>query len=803
MALMPVDARVAIWVPCIAFAVLYSLFFVFTGLTTLNPKLWADAKAAILSCGKSRRRKGAGGAIANASAGASTGGAGAGDKSGTAAPPSERGRSGGGGAALARAVAPVVLTWEGLGCEYNTREGPLTVLQDVSGEARPREMVALMGPSGSGKSTLIDMLAARKSLGKLSGRVLVNGRSRTNAFRRISSYVPQEDNLSPIMNVAETCLLYANLTLPRGTAPAAAAARIDEVLADMGMLHARDRLVGGVLPGGLLLRGLSGGERKRLWVAVGIIATPSVLFLDEPTTGLDSCAAFAVVNLMRRTAADSGLTVVASIHQPCSAVFAAFDACALLAHGSLLYHGPRAGMGPWFEGALGLGPWNPAEHGIVSDWAMDLVSVEFTKPKEHGRTIDSLQELRDASAAFAKQYRETRAAGAAEAPPPDAAPARKARGSDAAGGAGARSGGGAAAAPADGGDDDAGAAAEGRVSVKVSGSGSAVSEGGAEDAALAGAGQRATWMMQFRMLLWRELLSTMRNPVDVAGRMLCFTVLAVFTGLVYWNLDEGVDGMRNRINLLFINSMFLLLMPFVYMSLYAQDKRTCVADFSARLYSVSAYYVAKQIAVLPFVLANVGANAFLVIGMVGLRTEPGAMFTYAGIGVVYYLLAQQVQALAAIITPNQEGAFVVTITYSSINLLMSNYIMRFKDMEQSWLSGLRWVSATNYAFSAYMRNQFQGSTVSCAVGLDPDLVQTLQQTLQSLMPNTSMLRSSAVERMLLRPGPDCIMNLDAILDYFGVNYEVWVYAIALLVYLLVIHGLTFWGLLRLASKERR
>jgi hypothetical protein len=96
---------------------------------------------------------------------------------------------------------------------------------------------------------------------------------------------------------------------------------------------------------------------------------------------------------MRRTALESGLTVIASIHQPCSAVFAAFDACTLLAHGLLLYHGPRGAMGEWFEAGLGLGPWNPAVHGIVSDWAMDLVSVEFTKPVVGGYGRPAVQDL--------------------------------------------------------------------------------------------------------------------------------------------------------------------------------------------------------------------------------------------------------------------------------------------------------------------------------------------------------------------------------------------------------------------------
>lgn len=111
----------------------------------------------------------------------------------------------------------------------------------------------------------------------------------------------------------------------------------------------------------------------------------------------------------------------------------------------------------------------------------------------------------------------------------------------------------------------------------------------------------------------------------------------------------------------------------------------------------------------------------------------------------------------------------------------------------------RWLSAANYTFSALLVNQFRGTQVSCSQGLNPELVGFLQ----SLMPNSKMLRSTAVEGMLLRPGQDCILNLDAILDYFGTTRPLWVYTLALVCYLLGFHALTFWGLLRLMRKERR
>lgn len=93
----------------------------------------------------------------------------------------------------------------------------------------------------------------------------------------------------------------------------------------MGLKHKAKTMVGGTLPGGLMLRGLSGGERKRLSIAAGILAAPSIVFLDEPTSGLDSFAALTVMGHLKRMARDNGHVVIASIHQPRSAIWSMFD----------------------------------------------------------------------------------------------------------------------------------------------------------------------------------------------------------------------------------------------------------------------------------------------------------------------------------------------------------------------------------------------------------------------------------------------------------------------------------------------
>jgi len=138
------------------------------------------------------------------------------------------------------------------------------------------------------------------------------------------------------------------------------------VLQEVGLAHARATIVGGTLPGGLMLRGLSGGERKRLSVASGILAAPTFLFLDEPTSGLDSFAALTVMGYLKRLAREHGRVVIASIHQPRSAIWQMFDAVTLLANGRLMYHGPRDEMTTWF-GSLGF-KYDPDLHGVASDW---------------------------------------------------------------------------------------------------------------------------------------------------------------------------------------------------------------------------------------------------------------------------------------------------------------------------------------------------------------------------------------------------------------------------------------------------
>lgn len=150
---------------------------------------------------------------------------------------------------------------------------------------------------------------------------------------KLQAYVTQEDVLLGTLTVKETISYSANLRLPTSMTKDEVNSIVDGTLIEMGLQDCADRLIGN-----WHLRGISGGEKKRLSIALEILTRPRLLFLDEPTSGLDSASAFFVVQTLRNVARD-GRTVISSIHQPSSEVFALFDDLYLLSGGETVYFG--------------------------------------------------------------------------------------------------------------------------------------------------------------------------------------------------------------------------------------------------------------------------------------------------------------------------------------------------------------------------------------------------------------------------------------------------------------------------------
>jgi ABC-type multidrug transport system ATPase subunit len=178
------------------------------------------------------------------------------------------------------------------------------ILKRVSGAAYAGEVFAILGSSGSGKTTLLDCLSMRKNIGSLKGDIKLNGHAVVpDLFKHLSAYVMQDDNLLGTLTTRESLTFAAKLRLPTAT-PEAIAVRVNELIRGLALERAAETRVGTEMQ-----RGISGGEKKRLAIALQLLADPLVLFLDEPTTGLDAYNSLQVMQRVRALAKNYGKMV--------------------------------------------------------------------------------------------------------------------------------------------------------------------------------------------------------------------------------------------------------------------------------------------------------------------------------------------------------------------------------------------------------------------------------------------------------------------------------------------------------------
>lgn len=287
-------------------------------------------------------------------------------------------------------VFPVTIRWQNITCSLSDKSSKSVrfLLNNVSGEAKPGRLLAIMGPSGSGKTTLLNVLAGQLMASPrlhLSGLLEVNGKPSSNKAYKFA-YVRQEDLFFSQLTVRETLSLAAELQLPEILSVEERDEYVNSLLFKLGLVSCADSNVGDAK-----VRGISGGEKKRLSLACELIASPSVIYADEPTTGLDAFQAEKVMETLRQLAQD-GHTVICSIHQPRGSVYFKFDDIVLLTEGKLVYAGPARDEPLAYFSRFG---YTCPDHVNPAEFLADLISVDYSSAESvylSQKRIDSLAE---------------------------------------------------------------------------------------------------------------------------------------------------------------------------------------------------------------------------------------------------------------------------------------------------------------------------------------------------------------------------------------------------------------------------
>jgi ABC-type multidrug transport system ATPase subunit/ABC-type multidrug transport system permease subunit len=257
------------------------------------------------------------------------------------------------------------------------------VLHSITGNINAGEMYALLGPSGAGKTTLLDVISRRKTVGEMAGEILFDGKKVSKLrLKTETAYIQQQDVLLGYFTVFEYILFHAFLKLPSWISNEQKRERCLYSIDKLGLNKCMHSRIGEPMK-----RGVSGGERKRVCIALGLLTEPKCLFLDEPTSGLDSHISMEVMRTVKSLSND-GRTIICTIHQPSQVIYNLFDKLILLRNGSVAYWGTGKDVAKGFFEKLG---FHSDEYDNSAEYLLDVVSGALESTK--GYTSEDLSNL--------------------------------------------------------------------------------------------------------------------------------------------------------------------------------------------------------------------------------------------------------------------------------------------------------------------------------------------------------------------------------------------------------------------------
>ncbi|XP_044974505.1 ABC transporter G family member 7 [Hordeum vulgare subsp. vulgare] len=549
----------------------------------------------------------------------------------------EAGEGGGG-------VRPVTIRWARVTCALKNKRGDMArfLLSNLSGEAKPGRLLALMGPSGSGKTTLLNVLAGQLTASPslhLSGFLYVNGQPMSQGGYKIA-YVRQEDIFFSQLTVRETLSLAAELQLPDTMSPERKEKYVDDLLFRLGLVNSADSIVGDAK-----VRGISGGEKKRLSLACELIASPSVIFADEPTTGLDAFQAEKVMETLRQLAED-GHTVICSIHQPRGSVYSKFDDIVLLSEGEVVYMGPAKEEPLKYFASLG---YQCPDHENPAEFLADLISTDYSSAESVQSSQKRIENLIDE---FANKVLITEFN----------SPVRQSEGSE--------------------------------FSNKL--------------AQKSTRKQRRGWWRQFRLLFKRAWMQAFRDGPTNKVRARMSVASAIIFGSVFWRMGKTQTSIQDRMGLLqvaAINTAMAALTKTV--GVFPKERAIVDRERAKGSYALGPYLSSKLLAEIPIGAAFPLMFGSILYPMAKLHPTISRFAKFCGIVTVESFAASAMGLTVGAIAPTTEAAMALGPSLMTVFIVFGGYYVN-PDNTPVIFRWIPKASLIRWAFQGLCVNEFKG-----------------------------------------------------------------------------------------------
>ncbi|KAL7601373.1 hypothetical protein Lser_V15G23353 [Lactuca serriola] len=538
------------------------------------------------------------------------------------------------------------LTWEELrvvvsSSEWNTgKDGCKSILSGVSGYAKPGEIVAIMGPSGCGKSTLLDSLAGRlASNTRQTGRILINGRKQRLTYGTLA-YMTQEQVLMWTLTVKEAVYYSAELQLPKMMPRSDKRERADRTIREMGLQDYVNTRIGG-----WGVKGLSGGQKRRVSICLELLTHPKLLLLDEPTSGLDSATSYHVMNQIVKLTRQYQMTVLAAIHQPSSQVFGLFSNLCLLSLGKTIYFGPTLAANKFFavNGFPCPDLQNPADHYLMT------INVDFDEgtvcgevPDEH--IINALAESYKSSEMYIEVKREIFTI----------------------------------------------CGEEGELIQR---------EGSLE----------ASFITQCSVLSQRSFINMYRDPGYYWLRFGVYIGLGFSLGTVFYQIGSGFGSIHDRVSLIMFVSTFLTILAIGGFPSFVEEMKVFQWERLDGHYTVGSFVISHAISSTPYLLVISiipGAIAYL---LMGLQREPRLFIYFALVLFVSMLLVECLMMIVATIVPNFLMGIISGAGIQGLMILGAGFFRLPNDLPHVfWRYPMYYISFHRYVLQGLYKNEFEG-----------------------------------------------------------------------------------------------